>query len=45
MDLIKKYWLTPPELYKKLDNEFNFDFDPCPCPILYRKERLRAWIN
>ena len=28
----EKYWLTPPELYKKLDNEFNFDFDPCPCP-------------
>ena len=23
-------WQTPPELYKKLDNEFNFDFDPCP---------------
>jgi hypothetical protein len=27
-----KYWLTPPELYKKLDNEFHFDFDPCPYP-------------
>jgi len=27
-----KYWLTPPELYRKLDNEFHFDFDPCPCP-------------
>ena len=23
-----RYWLTPPNLYKKLDNEFNFDFDP-----------------
>ena len=26
------YWLTPPELYAKLDAEFNFDFDPCPWP-------------
>ena len=23
-------WQTPPELYKKLDDEFDFDFDPCP---------------
>lgn len=29
---MKKYWLTPPELYKQLDAEFKFDFDPCPCP-------------
>lgn len=28
----KRYWLTPPELYKSLDDEFHFDFDPCPCP-------------
>jgi len=28
----KKYWLTPPELYTALDEEFNFDFDPCPYP-------------
>ena len=27
-----RYWLTPPEIYKQLDQEFNFDFDPCPCP-------------
>jgi len=27
-----RYWLTPPELYKKLDEEFHFDFDPCPYP-------------
>jgi hypothetical protein len=25
-----KFWITPPELYKKWDKEFNFDFDPCP---------------
>lgn len=27
-----KYWLTPPDLYQKLDSEFHFDFDPCPYP-------------
>lgn len=27
-----KYWLTPPDLYAKLDQEFAFDFDPCPYP-------------
>tara|TARA_R110002020_G_scaffold450586_1_gene664217 strand:- start:368 stop:775 length:408 start_codon:yes stop_codon:yes gene_type:complete len=30
--MIEKYWLTPPELYEELDNEFHFDFDPCPYP-------------
>ena len=25
-------WLTPPDVYDKLDNEFHFDFDPCPYP-------------
>ena len=29
---MKRYWLTPPRLYEKLDNEFHFDFDPCPFP-------------
>ena len=29
----KEYWITPPELYKKFDEEFHFDFDPCPYPF------------
>jgi hypothetical protein len=28
----KRYWLTPPALYKSLDTEFRFDHDPCPFP-------------
>ena len=28
----KHYWLTPKNVYDKLDKEFNFDFDPCPYP-------------
>lgn len=23
-------WATPPDLYRMLNDEFNFDFDPCP---------------
>ena len=26
----KHYWLTPPDVYTRLDREFGFDFDPCP---------------
>ena len=27
-----RFWITPRELYEKLDDEFHFDFDPCPFP-------------
>jgi hypothetical protein len=29
---MSRYWLTPPEIYGKLNEEFHFDFDPCPYP-------------
>lgn len=28
-----RYWITPPELMQKLDQELHFDFDPCPNPL------------
>lgn len=27
-----KNWLIAPEIFDKLNKEFNFDFDPCPYP-------------
>ena len=29
----KHYWLTPDDVYKKLNDEFKFNFDPCPYPL------------
>ena len=31
-EMTERYWLTPPEIYNELDDEFHFDFDPCPNP-------------
>lgn len=28
-----RFWQTPPELYRKLNSEFQFDFDPFPYPL------------
>ena len=29
----KHYWLTPPDLYARLNAEHQFTFDPCPFPL------------
>lgn len=45
------YWLTPPEVYGPLLNEFRFDFDPCPYPRPSGFDGLREewgssnWVN
>jgi len=38
-----KYWLTPPELYERLNNEFHFDCDPCPYPRGERNSLTEPW--
>jgi hypothetical protein len=42
----KHYWLTPPEMYKQLNDEFAFTFDPCPYPKPENFDGLDAeWGN
>jgi len=42
----KHYWLTPPEIYNPLNEEFNFDFDPCPHPLPENFDGLTSeWGN
>ena len=40
----KRYWLTPPELYQSLDQEFHFDFDPCKYPKTWDGLKI-DWMN
>lgn len=45
------YWLTPPDLMKRLDDEFHFTFDACPYPRpagfngLIEEWGERTWVN
>jgi len=47
----KRYWKTPPEMMRKLNEEFQFDFDPCPHPRPEGFDGLsvgwgeRNWVN
>jgi DNA N-6-adenine-methyltransferase (Dam) len=31
-EIDRRFWLTPSNIYSKLDAEFGFDFDRCPYP-------------
>ncbi len=43
---MSEYWLTPPELYQELDQEFNFDYDPCPYPKIEDGLKMPwMWMN
>lgn len=37
------HWATPGWLYKKLDEEFNFNFDPCPLRAEFDGLALDNW--
>lgn len=45
------HWLTPPDLLKELNDEFNFDFDACPYPRPAGLDSLKeewgqsTWVN
>lgn len=39
----REYWLTPPEIYRSLDEAFRFDFDPCPHPMPPWNGLERPW--
>jgi len=49
MILNKKYWKTPPNMMKKLNDEFHFDFDPCPINPQFDGLEIewgkRNWVN
>ena len=40
---MSKYWITPPDLYDRLDQEFKFDCDPCPYPRGERNSLIESW--